>query len=221
VELCRRSRDVTDSNAEIRKCKTCGLEKPLLGGFRSRTYPTGKTFFDHDCRDCKLAATKKWYEANKERVAVKNKEKYDLNREEILKYRKIHSKDPDFIKSREKWYEANADEIRAKARVKSRRWRAANPEESYLRSKVRKLKIKKIKVEKITKKQIDDLFSRQFGKCAICGEKLKEYHIDHIIPLAKGGSHEIKNLQLLHPKCNMSKQARDPIDHMQKLGFLL
>jgi len=33
------------------------------------------------------------------------------------------------------------------------------------------------------------------------------YHIDHIIPLAKGGIHTKNNIQLLKPSINMSKGA--------------
>ena len=36
------------------------------------------------------------------------------------------------------------------------------------------------------------------GKCAICKEKLKQkFEVDHIKPLASGGTNDIKNLQLL------------------------
>ena len=41
------------------------------------------------------------------------------------------------------------------------------------------------------------------------------------MPLARGGKHEASNLQLLCPPCNMSKNAKHPIDFMQQRGFLL
>jgi 5-methylcytosine-specific restriction endonuclease McrA len=34
-------------------------------------------------------------------------------------------------------------------------------------------------------------------------------HIDHIVPLAKGGKNELDNLQLLCGKCNLKKGAKD------------
>ncbi len=39
--------------------------------------------------------------------------------------------------------------------------------------------------------------------------------------VCRGGPHRASNLQLLCMPCNRRKNARDPIDHMQSLGFLL
>ncbi len=43
--------------------------------------------------------------------------------------------------------------------------------------------------------------------CHICGQKLhgKDCHIDHIIPLSKGGSHTSDNIAPACPKCNIEK----------------
>jgi 5-methylcytosine-specific restriction endonuclease McrA len=35
----------------------------------------------------------------------------------------------------------------------------------------------------------------------------QSYHIDHMIPLSRGGSNWPSNLQLLCPRCNLSKHA--------------
>lgn len=62
----------------------------------------------------------------------------------------------------------------------------------------------------------------QRWKCAVCGTDVKEnYHVDHILPLAKGGVHHRHNIQILCPSCNLSKHAKDPIEFMQRKGFLL
>ena len=47
------------------------------------------------------------------------------------------------------------------------------------------------------------------------------HHVDHIVPLAKGGQHVASNIQILCPTCNVRKSAKDPIDFMQSRGFLL
>ena len=54
----------------------------------------------------------------------------------------------------------------------------------------------------------DKLLKRQSYKCSICGKTFLPFDIietDHIIPIAKGGSHKITNLQLLHAVCHDRK----------------
>jgi len=57
-----------------------------------------------------------------------------------------------------------------------------------------------------------DLFTREGGCCALCGADFSKdpsiiSHIDHIIPLSKGGCNDIVNLQLLCEVCNTSKKS--------------
>ena len=54
------------------------------------------------------------------------------------------------------------------------------------------------------------LKARDRGKCAICGSDLTmeleaPIHIDHMIPITKGGCNDIVNLQILCDSCNLSK----------------
>lgn len=57
------------------------------------------------------------------------------------------------------------------------------------------------------------LKSRDRGKCTNCMSDLTmeleaPIHIDHMIPIAKGGCNDIVNLQILCDKCNQSKSAK-------------
>lgn len=58
------------------------------------------------------------------------------------------------------------------------------------------------------------IFLRDKGHCASCGAdlsgmyQLSKFHVDHLIPLAKGGCNDPSNLQLLCDKCNLSKGSR-------------
>ncbi len=58
----------------------------------------------------------------------------------------------------------------------------------------------------VTYMAIKKLLLTQDYRCAISGKPLDSYHIDHIIPLAKGGKHIINNIQLVLPEINMSKK---------------
>jgi 5-methylcytosine-specific restriction endonuclease McrA len=68
----------------------------------------------------------------------------------------------------------------------------------------------------------EKLFKLQGGKCACCALPLgKNFHLDHIMPIALGGPNIDSNIQLLRPRCNIQKKAKHPVDFMQSRGFLL
>jgi 5-methylcytosine-specific restriction endonuclease McrA len=62
---------------------------------------------------------------------------------------------------------------------------------------------------------LEGLRLRQRGKCAACADDLKDgdIHVDHIIPIAKGGSNFIGNIQLLCSQCNLHKRTMLPIEY--------
>ena len=88
----------------------------------------------------------------------------------------------------------NTEEGRAKVKVNNRN---------------RRDKIRATSDGSITYSRILELLKEQDYKCAISGVDIRDnYHIDHIIPLAKGGEHKDFNIQLLAPSVNMSKKDR-------------
>ena len=213
---------MTESTVELRKCKTCGEEKPLTA-FPSHNRKRG-IYYDHQCRACQSAKWKKWYRDNSEAERAKSKARYAANPE---KYREQGRKD--YLKHRTRSRKRaaqrraeNLEHVRAQDREIAKRWRANHPFESRESARRRHAKKRQVRTAPIAKKQILELFDKQRGRCAICSKKLgKQWHIDHILPLAKGGAHEVLNFQLTCPPCNMSKKAEHPIDYMQKRGFLL
>lgn len=51
------------------------------------------------------------------------------------------------------------------------------------------------------------VWRRDGGKCAKCGSK-ENLEFDHVIPLSKGGSNTVRNIQLLCEKCNREKSNK-------------
>ena len=99
-----------------------------------------------------------------------------------------------------------------------RRYRRENPD------KVREFTARRAgrKLGKLPYGTIPSIKTMQRNKCAICKVSIAQaYHVDHIVPLARGGQHARNNIQLLCPPCNLHKSSRDPIHHMQSLGRLL
>lgn len=57
--------------------------------------------------------------------------------------------------------------------------------------------------------------------CYWCGVKCRsDFHVDHYIPLSKGGRHELDNLVIACAPCNLRKNAKDPYEFAQERGRL-
>lgn len=64
-----------------------------------------------------------------------------------------------------------------------------------------------------------NLFIQRHGKCAHCKTKImpgKRWDVDHIIPIALGGSNEEANLQILCWSCHITKTAYEDIPRIAK-----
>lgn len=143
---------------------------------------------------------------------------------------------PDRIKATmDKWREANRDV----ARTATRKWRAENPgvaraavdrwianNPEHVKALKANRRTRELEAEgEFTAADIKTLVKRQRGRCAYhdhCGHSIKTgYHVDHIIPLARGGTNWPRNLQLTCANCNNRKHAKHPIDFARELGRLL
>ena len=54
------------------------------------------------------------------------------------------------------------------------------------------------------------IYQRDRGICQLCRHPVREstYALDHVVPLAAGGTHEPANVQVAHHRCNSIKGAR-------------
>jgi 5-methylcytosine-specific restriction endonuclease McrA len=59
-------------------------------------------------------------------------------------------------------------------------------------------------------------FERSDKICGICGEKIlpgEAMHIDHILPVSRGGTNDTANLRVVHASCNQSKGHKTDEEH--------
>ena len=110
---------------------------------------------------------------------------------------------------------------KAKELASSKAWKARNKEK--VRAYYRSYKARECNAAgDHTAAEILDIYRLQRGRCAYCRTALKEkYHVDHILPLARGGTNDRSNLQLTCVDCNLRKSDIDPLVFAHRRGLLL
>lgn len=166
------------------------------------------------------AAKAAWNVANRERVAEYQAEYRVANHEKIAACdaKRRTENGEKIAAANAKWRAANP----GKAAASKARWKIANREKCRAYNHTRRAS-KRGAGGVLSPGLAAKLFNLQRGKCA-CGCKQPlgdDYHIDHRMPFALGGSNTDDNIQLLTATCNLQKQAKHPIDFMQQRGFLL
>jgi 5-methylcytosine-specific restriction endonuclease McrA len=167
-------------------------------------------------RDRILAQDKIRHQKNKEESRKRYQEKKEKIKEQHARYRK---ENPSKMKKcRTRWQKNNTE----KSRAATARWYKENPEKTKAIN--HNNRARRAACEgKLSSGIAERLLAFQKNRCAVCRASLKRagYHLDHVIPLARGGKNVDRNIQLTCPKCNQKKHAKDPIAFMQERGFLL
>ena len=189
----------------IRFCCKCQTETERYG--------------DGVCKPCKA----KYRAANREKAcesaAKWRADNQDKRREYDIKYRAMYySSNKDKVREyNDKWRAENLDRVRAASSA----YQSANLDKFRVYEQNRRAR-KRESGGKLSIGLAERLFRLQRGKCACCGQPLgNDYHLDHIMPLALGGSNTDDNMQLLRGSCNLKKGAKHPVEFMQSRGFLL
>lgn len=182
------------------------------------------------CEPCKkaraLAATRAYREARPGAMAEYMRKRYEERREDVLAMNRAwRAANPDKVKQiSAKYRAARADELAAMQRRRRRekpdemrrlnaQQYARNPEATKQGARRR---VYRKMTGRLSKGLGAKLFEQQKGLCACCGASLEQgYHLDHIWPLALGGTNTDDNIQLLTPTCNKRKNAL-PMDEYMK-----
>jgi len=180
--------------------------KPFLlrGDIMKTCKKCGSLFDSRDCRVCHRKRSIAW-----------NKENPEKRLKIIARY---HEKYPEKQAARYiKYYAENKEKHKAGIYA----WRANNIEAARIIVHNYRAR-KRANSGTLSKGLAEKLYKLQRGKCACCKQPLgDDYHMDHIMPIVRGGTNTDGNIQLLRAQCNMQKHAKHPIEFMQSRGFLL
>lgn len=194
-----------------KRCSKCGAEKPLSEFYKDRHASDGLT---HSCQVCQRAMARRWQERNAEHRTAYGKQWRETNRQ-YDKERKAQ------------WYVTRAEQERERAR----RYRQEHPDQVRAAIKA----YRKAKPEKIhtiqqrrrarkyqqggsyTEQQWVSLKHQYNCTCLRCGRSEPDIRLtaDHVIPISRGGSSYIENIQPLCDDCNRWKNAKT-IDFRQE-----
>jgi 5-methylcytosine-specific restriction endonuclease McrA len=98
---------------------------------------------------------------------------------------------------------------RARSKAAAARQKLLDPVAYYARME-RKAQVRLARKRGASKAEYIDrtiVFERDEGICGICGGEAdaSDFHVDHVIPLSRGGEHTYTNVQVAHPLCNQRK----------------
>jgi 5-methylcytosine-specific restriction endonuclease McrA len=196
---------------ESKRCIRCGEAKPLAD-FRIRNAEKGSR--DGVCRECKNAVHRAWSANNADRIRGYGRKRAgtpEVKARLAAATKRCRAKHPERYQQRAaRWYAANAD----RCIQKTKDWQAKNPES--------RAALKEAYRARCHGSAVGDrepiIAYRKWAKsepsipCYWCGITTKrgKRHIDHIIPVARGGADAVANFCVACPSCNQRKHCKLP-----------
>jgi 5-methylcytosine-specific restriction endonuclease McrA len=172
------------------KCKSC-VKNSVRENRRNRVqqyaeYERSRSNLPH-----RVEARRKYQENHKEQISEIKKNWAAINHASIA-----HSKRNHYERNREevisrsrKWAEENTEKVKAAKADNRRKRRAA----------------KNVSSGHFTAEEFDALCSVYGHACLCCGTTERRLEADHVVPLTKGSSNSIDNIQPLCGECNRRK----------------
>lgn len=217
-------------NLLMKTCPRCGTAYPrdLRYFGKDGSHSTGMR---RECRSCASKRTHEYRVAHLEQCKQKERDHDRRRAEERKEYRASRSEENRAYQRA--YHEAHREQRRRRRQERhdeiaenNRRYRAANRERiaAYYRqwckdhpdlllqhSRTRRAR-KLGSAGTHTPADVAAQKARQKDRCYYCHRKLTDYHVDHVVPLALGGSNGPENIVVSCPTCNLSKGAKHPAD---------
>mgnify|MGYP003655762216 CR=1 FL=1 len=158
-------------------------------------------------REQKVAYNKAYCEANRKQIAAQRKVYREINKEQLAAYMKVYRADnkEQLSVSGKAYHSANRNGLLDQMKA----YAAAHPNEYIARKHKARAKSFKVKIgdEKAILAWMNGWRAEAPVACHYCkavapGTKME---IDHVIPMSKGGDHDLPNLVVCCKSCNCAK----------------
>jgi 5-methylcytosine-specific restriction endonuclease McrA len=205
---------------ETRICTKCETEKPLTEYNRDRK---GRGGYAVQCRECRKVAHRQYYETHHTAILADFKARRDARtdteKQQDADYQQGYykTKRTHLSNYRRGWYQANRGRIRPEQNRVNARWRENNPDKVRDWGPRRRARARgAARIDRIDRVAI---YERDNYTCYLCGRICDpnapratphKLTLDHVIPLARGGTHTADNLRVACWSCNCSKGVSAP-----------
>lgn len=223
-------------NQPLRRCISCSMEYPATPEYfhRDKTKPDG---LDPRCKPCRKDMARQYFLKNKETILQKHAQWSKDNKDKVNAAANArYKRNPEGRKrTSEKHRRSNLEKVAETMR----NWRKEN-KEHYLqydreynernrdrkRATAQRIREKnrdryrsyqhQYRTRKLanggshTAEDIQRQYESQQGCCFWCSVQVTAYHVDHVIPLSRGGSDYPENIVIACPTCNVSKNDKLP-----------
>ena len=194
---------------QYKTCTKCGQTQSLESFHKDKTRKDG---LFPQCKICVRADAKKRYVENPEHFksktriyAIANPDKVKQNRAKWLENNREKNREYQRLWAVEyrKQNPLNHRRWKTDAR-KLAKWRAENPDKTRKQKHDRRVRELGARSYSVTSKDMARLMA---GSCVYCGSQ-ELIQIDHVFPLARGGTHSIGNLAPACRTCNVRKNSK-------------
>ena len=201
-----------------KSCKACDTIKNISEFYKSNQTKDGLTY---RCKACRALYVKEYRENNAQKMRESANKSYAKNKEKRNKYGKQYHKDNK--EKVNKWVRQYYLDNKERIRDRNKKHHHDNKNnEDYIASKTNARHKRRALI--ITSsdgtvpinifplnKELRELLELQIFKCYSCSCDISDNkHLDHHVPLSKGGTHSIDNVVWLCPTCNLQKHAKIP-----------
>lgn len=179
-------------------CRSCGVDLTS-----ENWYPADQRRCAHICKTCRNEENAAWRERTRYRPARANQDPV-AHRAAVSRWKEDH---PEVVSAQRRRARAAHPD---RDRIQVRGWKLTHPDRVRTQHLLRRARrFHGGRVDQIVPEQV---WIRDRGFCAICGwfVPFDNFHLDHWIPLAKGGTHIWGNVVVSHPLCNLRKGDRLP-----------
>jgi 5-methylcytosine-specific restriction endonuclease McrA len=212
---CKQSKEATNDNFYKNKntddglsaqCKLCAKKYRDEHKADRKTYPSYNNEYRKEYRKENKYQINEglriWRKENPERAKEISSKSYAKHREERLEsVRSSYQDNKEYHKER------------------NRKYREENIDSILLNNRRRRKRLDKF--PRIRQNEVDQLLENFDHKCAYCSISVKRgenLHLDHKIPLCRGGDHTIDNLAPACEICNLKKGKLTDIEFLQRIG---